>query len=76
MKRLTRTLSSYLGTKVNGSEVTRTLWMLAIRSQYEFAAIFVRQTKISSPSNGDELGSALFEDHTMNIIRRKIIAAS
>lgn len=62
MERLTRTLSSYLGTKVNGSEVTRALWTLAIRSQDEFAAVIDWRKPLERPSNGDPLGMAQFED--------------
>ena len=62
MERLTRTLSSYLGVKVNGSEVTRALWTLAIRSQEEFAAVIDRRDRLERPSTGDPLGMAQFED--------------
>ena len=68
MERLTRTLSSYLGTKVNGSEVTRALWSLAIRSQEEFAAVIDRQDRLERPSTGDPLGMAQFEDAIADLL--------
>ena len=73
MERLTRTLSSYLGAKVNGSEVTRALWTLAIKSQEEFAAVIDRRSRLERPSTGDPLGMAQFEDEITNILHRAIL---
>ena len=72
MERLTRTLSSYLGVKVNGSEVTRALWTLAIRSQEEFAAVIDRRGNLERPSNGDPLGMAQFEDVIADLLQTSI----
>lgn len=72
MERLTRTLSSYLGAKVNGSHVTRALWTLAIRSQEEFAAVIDRRSPLERPSNGDPLGMAQFEDAIADLLSRAI----
>ena len=68
MERLTRTLSSYLGAKVNGSEETRALWTLAIRSQEEFAAVIGRRSRLERPSTGDPLGMAQFEDSIADLL--------
>jgi len=68
MERLTRTLSSYLGAKVNASQVTRALWTLAICSQEEFAAVIDRRDRLERPSTGDPLGMAQFEDAVADLL--------
>lgn len=60
--RFARTLSSYLRTTVKGSEVTRALWSLAIRSQDELAELASRAPRMDRPSYGDRLGMAQYED--------------
>lgn len=60
--RFARTLSSYLRTTVKGSEVTRALWSLAIRSQDELAELVSRAPRMDRPSYGDRLGMAQYED--------------
>jgi|GEM_PF-2894552 len=62
IERFARTLSSYLHSTVKGSEVTRALWTLAIRSQDEFAEIAGKAPKMDRPSYGDRLGMAEYED--------------
>lgn len=62
VRRFARTLSSYLRSTVNGSEVTRALWTLAIRSQDELAELAVRAPRIERPPNGDRLAMAQYED--------------
>lgn len=62
IERLTRTLSAYVGTKINGSEITRALWSLAIRSQDELASVIDHQSLPDRPSNGNPLRMAQFED--------------
>lgn len=60
--RFTRTLSSYLRTTVKGSEVTRALWTLAIRSGDGLADLAGRAPKLERPSYGDRLAMAEYED--------------
>lgn len=62
IERLTRTLSSYLGTRVMGSEVTRALWTLVIRSQDEFASLSDKMPKLERPSYGNPIAMAEYED--------------
>ena len=60
--RFTRTLSSYLRTTVKGSEITRALWTLAIRSGDGLADLAGRAPKLERPSYGDRLAMAEYED--------------
>ena len=60
--RFTRTLSSYLNTTVKGSEITRALWRLTIRSGDGLADLASRTPKLDRPSNGDRLAMAEYED--------------
>lgn len=60
--RFARTLSSYLRTTVKGSEVTRALWTLAVRSEDELAELASRAPRMDRPSYGDRLGMAQYED--------------
>lgn len=62
LERFARTLSSYLRSTVKGSEVTRALWTLAIRSQDHLAEIASRAPRMDRPSYGDRLGMAQYED--------------
>jgi hypothetical protein len=60
--RFTRTLSSYLRSTVKGSEITRALWTLAIRSGDGLADLAGRAPKLERPSYGDRLAMAEYED--------------
>ncbi len=62
VERFARTLSSYLGTTVMGSEVTRALWALAIRSQDELADLTGKAPRMDRPSYGDRMAMAQYED--------------
>lgn len=62
MDRFTRTLSSYLRTTVKGSEVTRALWTLAIRSGDGLADLAGKVPRLDRPSYGDRLAMAEYED--------------
>lgn len=60
--RFTRTLSSYLRTTVKGSEITRALWTLAVRSGDGLADLAGRAPRLERPSYGDRLAMAEYED--------------
>ena len=62
VERFARTISSYLGSTVKGSEVTRALWTLAIRAEDELAEIASKAPRMDRPSYGDRLGMAEYED--------------
>ncbi|MEO1009572.1 MAG: hypothetical protein AAFX79_13500 [Planctomycetota bacterium] len=58
----TRTLSGYLGCKINTSEVTRALWTLAVRSQDELAGLSARAPSLERPSYGNRFDMADYLD--------------
>ncbi len=62
IRRFARTLSSYLQATVKGSEVTRALWTLALRSQDQLAQLAAGAPNLDRPSNGDRLAMAQYED--------------
>lgn len=70
MERFTRTLSAYLKTTVKGSEVTRALWTLALRSEERLAEVAHKAPSMDRPSSGDRLARAEFEDAIAEFLQR------
>lgn len=70
IERFTRTLSAHLRTKVNGSEVTRALWTIALRAEERLAQLSHKAPALERPCYGDQLAMAEFEDAIVEFLQR------
>jgi len=72
IERFTRTLSSYLQLTVMGSEVTRALWTLALRSQDQLAELATSAPRMERPPYADKLAMAQYEDAVADYLLRAL----
>ena len=72
VEKFARTLSSYMRTKVMGSEVTRALWTIALRAEERLAEVSHKAPSLERPSYGDKLAMAEFEDIIADFLQRTL----
>lgn len=62
IERFTRTLSRYVGSKIKTADITRALWILAIRSEDQLADLTAKAPSMPRPSYGSSFEMAEYRD--------------